>query len=148
MNRDYFSLEVAPSIVSGRGSSQAAGERGRRARVLIAEDDDSLRMLMRLSIDVGGVVIDEATDGEAALALARRNPPDVVLLGWMMPVVDGLGVCRALRADPQTAGALIVMVTARALPEDRDMALAAGADHYLAKPFSPAALLETVRHAI
>jgi CheY-like chemotaxis protein len=66
----------------------------------------------------------------------------------MMPVIDGLGVCRALRSDPHTAGAVIVMVTARAQPEDRDAALAAGADHYVAKPFSPAALLETVRDAI
>jgi CheY-like chemotaxis protein len=139
---------VAPSIVSGRGTSRAADDRAKRARVLIAEDDDSLRMLMRLSLDIGGVVIDEAADGEAALALARRNPPDVVLLDWMMPVIDGLSVCRALRADPHTAAALIVMVTARALPEDREAALAAGADHYIAKPFSPAALLETVRHAI
>jgi two-component system, OmpR family, phosphate regulon response regulator PhoB len=66
----------------------------------------------------------------------------------MMPSVNGLEVCRALRADPRTAEALIVVVTARALPEDRVEALAAGADHYVSKPFSPAALLETVRHAI
>jgi DNA-binding response OmpR family regulator len=136
---------VVPGVVNGRvGARQAGGW----ARILIAEDDDSLRTLLRLSVDIGGVLIDEASDGETALALARRNPPNVVLLDWMMPVVDGLSVCRALRADPQTAGALIVIVTARALPEDRDAALAAGADHYLAKPFSPATLLETVRHAI
>jgi two-component system phosphate regulon response regulator PhoB len=121
------------------------GARGTPARVLIAEDDDSLRMLMRLSVDVGDVVIDEAADGATALRLARANPPDIALLDWMMPELDGLELCRALRADPATAGALIVIVTARARPNDRAEALAAGADHYIAKPFSPAELLQAVR---
>ena len=122
--------------------------RPRRTRVLIAEDDESLRALMRLSIDVGGLDIDEAADGATALRLARAAPPDVVLLDWMMPGLSGLDLCRALRADPATAGAMIVMVTARVLPADRDAALAAGADHYVGKPFSPVALLDTVRHAL
>jgi two-component system phosphate regulon response regulator PhoB len=121
------------------------GARGTPARVLIAEEDDSLRMLMRLSVDVGDVVIDEAADGATALRLARANPPDIALLDWMMPELDGLELCRALRADPATAGALIVIVTARARPNDRAEALAAGADRYIAKPFSPAELLQAVR---
>ena len=129
------------------GGAPATSARG-RGRVLIAEDDDSLRLLIRLSIDVGGIVIDEAADGAAALALARKNPPDLALLDWMMPSLDGLEVCRALRADPSTAGATIVIVTARARPDDRAEALAAGADHYVAKPFSPAALLELVHQAL
>jgi two-component system phosphate regulon response regulator PhoB len=116
--------------------------------VLIAEDDDSLRALLRLSIDVGGLEIAETADGTAALDLAREAPPDLVLLDWMMPGLSGLDLCRALRADPRTAGATIVMVTARAMGRDREAALAAGADHYVAKPFSPGALLETVRHAL
>jgi two-component system phosphate regulon response regulator PhoB len=116
--------------------------------VLIAEDDDSLRALLRLSIDVGGLDIAETSDGASALELARETPPDLVLLDWMMPGMSGLELCRALRGDPKTAGATIVMVTARAMTRDRDAALAAGADHYIAKPFSPGALLETVRHAL
>jgi two-component system, OmpR family, phosphate regulon response regulator PhoB len=116
--------------------------------VLIAEDDDSLRTLLRLSIDVGGLDIAETADGTSALDLARSAPPDLVLLDWMMPGLDGLELCRALRADPITSGATIVMVTARALPRDREAALAAGADHYISKPFSPDALLETIRHAL
>ena len=66
----------------------------------------------------------------------------------MMPGLSGLDLCRALRADPVTAGAMIVMVTARVMPEDREAALAAGADHFVGKPFSPVALLDTVRHAL
>ena len=137
------------SVVSdpGRGSP-GTRERSRRARVLIAEDDESLRTLLRLSVDTGELDIDEAVDGEAALELARRNPPDVVLLDWMMPGVSGLDVCRELRADARTAGALIVIVTARSGAGDRDAALAAGADQYVAKPFSPVELLEAVRHVL
>jgi DNA-binding response OmpR family regulator len=120
----------------------------RRARVLIAEDDDSLRTLIRLSVDVGEIDIDEAADGEAAILLAHANPPDVALLDWAMPRMTGLDVCRALRADPRSAGALIVIVTARVLEGDREEALQAGADHYLGKPFSPVELLEMVRHAL
>jgi len=131
----------------GRGSP-GTRERSRRSRVLIAEDDESLRTLLRLSVDVGELDIDEAEDGETALELARRNPPDVVLLDWMMPGVSGLEVCRALRADPRTSGALVVIVTARSGAGDRDAALAAGADRYVAKPFSPVELLETVRHVL
>jgi two-component system phosphate regulon response regulator PhoB len=120
----------------------------RRTRVLIAEDDESLRALMRLTVDVGEFDIEEAEDGNSALEAARATPPDVVLLDWMMPGLSGLDLCRALRADPTTAGAKIVMVTARVMPEDRDAAMAAGADHFVGKPFSPVALLDTVRHAL
>jgi DNA-binding response OmpR family regulator len=127
---------------------EASELRPRRTRVLIAEDDESLRALMRMTIDVGGLDIDEAGDGNSALQAARAAPPDLVLLDWMMPGLSGLDLCRALRADPATAGATIVMVTARVLPADRAAATAAGVDHYVGKPFSPVALLDTVRYAL
>jgi CheY-like chemotaxis protein len=132
----------------GTPRSGRKGRGARRTRVLIAEDDDSLRRLIRLSVDVGEIDIDEAADGEAALLLAHEHPPDVALLDWAMPGMTGLEVCRALRADPRSAGALIVIVTARVLQGDREEALEAGADHYVGKPFSPVALLEVVRHAL
>jgi two-component system phosphate regulon response regulator PhoB len=128
---------------SGRGRRD-----DRRTRVLIAEDDDSLRTLIRISVDVGELDIDEAADGEAAILLAHENPPDIALLDWSMPGMTGLDVCRALRADPRSADALIVVVTARVFKGDREEALEAGADHYLGKPFSPVELLEIVRHAL
>jgi CheY-like chemotaxis protein len=143
---------VEPLGVSrpGRGTRHAGlrDRAARRTRVLIAEDDDSLRTLIRLTVDVGELDIDEAADGETAVLLAHENPPDVALLDWSMPGLTGLDVCRALRADPRSAGALIVVVTARVLEGDREQALAAGADHYVGKPFSPVALLELVRHAL
>ncbi len=136
-------------MVSGPEAGPPGGlERGRPTRVLIAEDDDSLRSLLRLSIDVGGLDIVETADGASALAQARAHAPDLVLLDWMMPELSGLDLCRALRSDPTTAAALIVIVTARALPADREAALAAGADHYVSKPFSPGALLDLVRHVL
>src|ERR1700754_4513782 len=107
------------------------GPKNRRTRVLIAEDDDSLRTLIRLSVDVGELDIDEAADGETAIVMAHENPPDIALLDWPMPGLTGLDVCRALRADPRSANALIVVFTARVLRGDREEALAAGADHYL-----------------
>ena len=130
-----------------RPGTSPPGQRGRR-RVLIAEDDESLRALLRLSVDVGEMDIDEAADGETAILLAHENPPDIALLDWAMPGITGLEVCRALRADPRSAGALIVVVTARVLKGDREEALAAGADHYVGKPFSPLELLELVRRAM
>ena len=136
---------AAASVSRGVEASEPSN---RRIRVLIAEDDESLRALMRLTVDVGDFDIEEAEDGTSALEAARATPPDVVLLDWMMPGLSGLDLCRALRADPATAGAKIVMVTARVMPEDRDAAIAAGADHFVGKPFSPVALLDTVRHAL
>ena len=103
---------------------------------------------MRLTIDIGGIDIDEARDGNTALAAARATPPDVVLLDWMMPGLSGLDLCRALRADPATAGAMIVMVTARVLPADRERRWRPAPTTTSGKPFSPVALLDTVRHAL
>jgi CheY-like chemotaxis protein len=133
---------------SGAPQHGQRARQSRRTRILIAEDDDSLRKLIRLSVDVGELDIDEAGDGETAILLAHENPPDVALLDWSMPGPTGLEVCRALRADPRSANALIVVVTARVLRGDREQALAAGADHYVSKPFSPVELLEIVRDAL
>jgi len=135
-------------VPSTRHPGQERNRRIRRTRLLIAEDDDSLRTFIRLSVDIGEHDIDEAADGETAILMAHENPPDIALLDWAMPGLTGLDVCRALRADPRSAGALIVVVTARVLKGDREQALEAGADHYLGKPFSPLELLEIVRHAL
>jgi two-component system, OmpR family, response regulator ResD len=121
---------------------------GRRPRILIAEDDESLRALIRLTIEVGDVEIREVADGEAALEDARRSRPDLVLLDWSMPGRSGLEVCRELRANAETSGTTIVMITARAQEADRRAGLEAGADRYLTKPFSPLELLDTLRDVL
>jgi two-component system phosphate regulon response regulator PhoB len=128
--------------------SHPSGVNGRRPRILIAEDDESLRALIRLTIEVGDVEIREVADGEAALADAQSTRPDLVLLDWSMPGRSGLEVCRELRADERTSDATIVMITARAQESDRRAGLEAGADRYLTKPFSPLELLDTLRDVL
>jgi CheY-like chemotaxis protein len=113
--------------------------------VLVADDDDDVRGLVVLTLARGALTVVEATDGAGALALARRLRPDLALLDVLMPGPDGIDVCRALKADPATAAMPVVVLTAEAQPDVRARAQAAGADAYLTKPFSPAALLALVR---
>ncbi len=118
------------------------------ARILVAEDDRVVRTLIRMSLDSGGAEILEAEDGEEALALARRELPDLVLLDWLMPGLSGVEVCRVLRGDPATAAIKVVILTARTDRRDREAGFEAGADDYITKPFSPAQLLDKVREVL
>lgn len=116
--------------------------------VLIADDEASLRLLMRASLSAEGYRIIEAVDGVEAETLARRERPDLVLLDVGMPGRDGYTVCRALKSDPETAGIVVVMLTARAQQGDREQGILVGADAYLTKPFSPNDLLSTVQRML
>ena len=118
------------------------------AKVLIAEDDPSIRALIRLTLDSGRFEILEAADGDAALRSALAERPDLVFIDWNMPGRDGIDVCRALRRDPGTAGVKVVLVTAKSRPEERREALEAGADDYIVKPFSPLSLLDKVTEVL
>jgi DNA-binding response OmpR family regulator len=122
--------------------------RGERPKVMLVEDEDSVRELLRLTLELGSVEIMEASDGETALEMSRTDPPDVVFLDWILPDQSGLDVCRAIRAEPSTQETTIVMVTARTGEEERRAGLAAGADDYISKPFSPEGLLEKLREAL
>jgi DNA-binding response OmpR family regulator len=118
------------------------------SKVLIADDQANLRQLVRLTLETGRFDILEAPDGDAALELARAEQPDLVFLDWTMPGMAGVEVCRALRADPATAGIRIVMLTARSQRADRERAREMGCDDYITKPFSPIELLEKVREVL
>lgn len=117
-------------------------------KVLIADDEPNMRTLIRVTLETGRFEIVEARDGVEALALARREIPDLAFIDWTMPGLTGLEVCEELRGDPATAGTKIVMLTARAQRVDRAAGLAAGADDYITKPFSPVQLLEKVREVL
>ncbi|HVW81143.1 MAG TPA: SpoIIE family protein phosphatase [Mycobacteriales bacterium] len=115
-----------------------------RSRILVADDNADMRSYLAglLSSDYR---VDAVADGEAALELARRDPPDLVLTDVMMPRLDGFGLLRALREGPTTAHVPVVMISARAGEEGMIEGLDAGADDYLIKPFSARELLARVR---
>jgi len=114
------------------------------SRILLCDNEQSLRNLMRASLDGLGHEIHEATTGDEGLRLARELLPDLVLLDMMMPGRSGLEVLQELRAEPSFADVAVVMVTARVQADDRDAATAAGADAFLSKPFRPAELVSLV----
>ena len=116
--------------------------------ILLVEDDSDLREVVRITLEKPTLHILEAQDGTTALSLAKQVIPHLILLDWMMPGMDGLEVLEALRSDPETSGIHIIMLTARDQKEDIDRGLAAGADAYLVKPFSPLVLLKAVDEAL
>jgi two-component system response regulator MprA len=113
------------------------------ARVLVAEDDRSVRESLVLALSVEGYDVEAVPDGEQALGAVAREVPDVIVLDVMMPVLDGLTVCRRLRT--QRCETPILMLTARHEVSDRVSGLDAGADDYLPKPFSLDELLARLR---
>jgi two-component system response regulator MprA len=114
-----------------------------RARVLIVDDDPKILSLLRRGLSFEGYQVTTAEDGLGALASARDEPPDLVVLDVMMPGLDGLEVCRRLRAGAEDVP--ILMLTARDTVPDRVAGLDAGADDYLVKPFAFDELLARVR---
>jgi two-component system phosphate regulon response regulator PhoB len=114
-------------------------------KILVVEDEEDLVELIRYNLAKAGFVVRAALDGEAAMRLAGAEPFALVLLDLMLPGIDGLEVCRRLKADPRTARLPIVMVTARGEDTDVVAGLGLGADDYVTKPFSPKVLVARVR---
>ena len=115
-----------------------------RGRVLLVEDDAALVELLDWHLTRENFDVEKTADGEEALLLAAENPPDLVILDWMIEGVSGIEVCRRLRRLPQTASLPIIMLTARGEEEDRVRGLQTGADDYITKPFSPRELVARV----
>jgi len=113
--------------------------------ILVADDEPPILELIRFTLEDDRVRVVEARDGLEALRLAQAVRPELCFLDVQMPDLDGLAVCRLLRQDPALAGSRIVMLTAASQEADRVRGLAAGADGYLTKPFSPLALFSLVR---
>ena len=115
-------------------------------RVLVADDEDDIRALVGVAVRRAGcLLVGAEADGGTALATARAERPDFVVLDVSMPGATGLEVCAALRADPVTAGIRILLLSAGASLDDVAAGLAAGADAYLAKPFQVSGLVHQVR---
>ena len=111
------------------------------SRVLVIEDHVDIAELLRHSLEKAGHVVETRMSGTDGLAYARERVPDLVVLDLMLPGMDGLQVCQALRASAATAGIPIIMLTARGEESDRIRGLELGADDYVTKPFSPKELV-------
>jgi CheY-like chemotaxis protein len=113
-------------------------------KLLIADDEAGIRALVRMTLEGDEFEILEAEDGAQALEMIRSQKPEMVLLDVMMPGMNGFDACAAIKSDPETRNITVVMLTARAMEQDRIDGQAAGADDYFTKPFSPVALLRKV----
>jgi two-component system, OmpR family, phosphate regulon response regulator PhoB len=113
--------------------------------VLIVEDDGDIAALIAHYLEKTGYAAEVLPDGGRALARAKESLPDLVILDLMLPGLNGMEVCRALRADDRTAGVPIIMLTARGEESDRILGLDVGADDYVVKPFSANELMARVR---
>ena len=113
--------------------------------VLIVDDEESIRELVKFHLQKAGYQITEAADGETALAEARLIKPQLILLDLMLPGIDGIEVCRNLKMNSATAAIPVIMLTARNDEVDKVLGLEMGADDYVTKPFSPRELLARVK---
>jgi DNA-binding response OmpR family regulator len=125
-----------------RSPSGAKGKRESKPKVMIVEDDTTLRETLALNLRSEGYEVVEAEDGEVGLELARETAPDLLVLDVMLPKLDGLTLCRILRRESRVP---IILLTARGTETDKIIGLESGADDYVVKPFSLGELLARVR---
>ncbi len=119
-----------------------------RQRILVVDDEEDIRELVRLNLAREGYEVLDCETGERALPLSRATVPDVVVLDLMLPGMDGLEVCRKLKADPKTGHIPVVILTAKGEEADVVAGLEIGADDYVTKPFSGKVLVARVRRLL
>lgn len=113
-------------------------------RVLIAEDEEALSVLLRYNLEAEGFSVESVARGDEADLRLREEPPDLLILDWMMPGLSGIEICRRLRGRKETARLPVIMLTARGEESDRVRGLETGADDYIVKPFSVPELMARV----
>jgi two-component system cell cycle response regulator DivK len=114
-------------------------------RILVVEDQEDNRRIIRDLLTSAGYALIEATDGAAGVRLAETGRPDLILMDIQLPVLDGHEATRRIKANPELRHIPIIVVTSYALSGDDAKAMAAGSDGYVAKPFSPRQLLAMIR---
>jgi two-component system cell cycle response regulator DivK len=114
-------------------------------RILVVEDQEDNRQILRVLLSSAGYDMAEAADGEAALASAKAEPPDLILMDIQLPVLDGYEATRRIKSDPDLKGIPVIVVTSYALSGDESRAYAAGCDAYVTKPYSPLDLLTKIK---
>ena len=115
-----------------------------KARIQIVEDEEALSLLLRYNLEKEGYEVDTVVRGDEAELRLKENPPDLLILDWMLPGLSGIELCRRLRARPETKQLPIIMLTARGEESERIRGLVTGADHYVVKPFSVPELIARV----
>ncbi len=116
-----------------------------KRKILVIEDDRSLSDILLYNLEQNGFQVAREFDGQSGLNSAIADPPEIILLDVMLPVLDGVEVCRRLRANRYTAPCVIVMLTAKSEEADQLVGFSVGADDYVVKPFSVRVLLERIR---
>jgi two-component system alkaline phosphatase synthesis response regulator PhoP len=116
-----------------------------RERILVVDDEEDLLELVNYNLSREGFRVECVASGEAALAAARKNLPDLIVLDLLLPNVDGLEICRRLKGDDKTRHIPIIMLTAKSAESDMVSGLELGADDYMTKPFSPRVLLARIK---
>jgi two-component system cell cycle response regulator DivK len=114
-------------------------------RILVVEDQEDLRGVLRDLLTGSGYIVIEAADGQSGVATAKTQRPDLILMDIQMPVIDGYEATRQIKADPALQTTPIIAVSSFAMKGDEEKARAAGCDHYVTKPYSPMQLLRLVR---
>ncbi len=114
-------------------------------RILVVEDQEDLRGVLRTLLTGSGYAMLEAADGEIGVARAKSDRPDLILMDIQMPVLDGYEATRRIKADPDLKGIPVIAVSSFAMKGDEEKARAAGCDHYVTKPYSPMQLLRVIR---
>lgn len=115
------------------------------ATILVIDDENDIRELVRYNLEKEGFDVIAAADGASGLDIALRHRPDLIVLDLMMPVMDGLEVCKRLRGDERSKRIPLLMLTAKATEVDRILGLELGADDYVTKPFSPRELVARIK---
>jgi two-component system phosphate regulon response regulator PhoB len=117
-------------------------------RILVVEDEHAIREMIGFALKKAGLQFEEASDAEQALVAIASNPPDLILLDWMLPGLSGVELVRRLRREDVTAKLPIILLTARVEENDRVHGLDVGADDYITKPFSPRELIARINSVL
>ena len=114
-------------------------------KVLVVDDEENIRTLVHFNLEKAGYAVEVASNGKEALDQIAISKPELVILDLMLPVIDGLDVCRQLKGKPSTSSIPIIMLTAKSEEVDRVIGLELGADDYMTKPFGPRELMARIK---
>lgn len=117
-------------------------------KILFADDEEILRMLIMDTLEDQDYLVDEAEDGQVAVDLIEKNDYDLIILDYMMPVFTGIEVIKIVRNNPKKANMKIMMLSAKSQQFEQDKVLEAGANYFMAKPFSPMELLRKIEEIL